>query len=100
MNDGIFSNNDDRTIFVIDQQGNEVEMTVLFTVESTISHKNIVCYFDEKDPEGQVFASIYDDEGNLFAIEDEAEWDFIEEVFNTFVIDEEESEDEDEETIH
>jgi len=84
---------DNETIFVVDESGKEKEMTVLFTVESTVSKKNIVCYFDPEDEEGQVFASIYDEAGNLFAIEDEKEWDFIEEVFGAFL-------DDNEETIH
>ncbi len=81
---------ENETIFVIDEAGQEKEMTVLFTVESSVSHKNIVCYFDPEDPEGQVFASIYDEEGNLTAIEDEAEWDFVEEVFGAFLDENEE----------
>ncbi len=84
---------DNETIFVVDESGQEKEMTVLFTVESTVSKKNIVCYFDPEDLEGQVFASIYDESGNLFAIEDQQEWDFVEEVFGAFL-------DDDEETIH
>lgn len=84
---------DNETIFVIDESGQEKEMTVLFTVESSVSKKNIVCYFDPDDSEGQVFASIYDEEGNLFAIDDEKEWDFVEEVFGAFL-------DDNEETVH
>ena len=86
---------ENETIFVVDESGQELEMTVLFTVESTVSHKNIVVYFNPEDEDGQVFASIYDEEGNLFAIEDDAEWGFVEEVFNAFI-----EEQDEEETVH
>lgn len=81
------------SIFVIDESGKEVEMTVLFTVESPNTHRNIVCYFDEDDESGQVYASYYDEEGNLELVEDDKEWSFVEEVFGSFL-------DEDEEEIH
>jgi uncharacterized protein YrzB (UPF0473 family) len=83
---------ENETIFVVDEAGQELEMTVLFTVESTVSQKNIVVYFNPEDEDGQVFASIYDEEGNLFAIEDDAEWGFVEEVFNAFIEEQDEEE--------
>jgi uncharacterized protein YrzB (UPF0473 family) len=73
------------TIFVVDESGKEIEMTVLFTIESPTTHRNIVCYFDEDDESGQVFASYYDEEGNLEAVEDQKEWEFVEEVFGAFL---------------
>ena len=36
-----------------------------------------------------MFASRYDDKGQLIPIESEAEWEMVEEVINTFVEDEE-----------
>lgn len=78
------------TIFVVDETGIEIEMTVLFTVESPTTHRNIVCYFDENDETGQVFASYYDDEGNLEAVENDKEWEFVEEVFGAFLDENEE----------
>ncbi len=86
---------ENETIFVVDETGLEIEMTVLFTVESTVSQKNIVVYFNPEDEDGQVFASVYDEEGNLFAIEDDAEWSFVEEVFNAFI-----EEQDEEESVH
>ena len=41
---------------------------------------------------GDVFASIYDDEGHLFPIETQEEWDMVEEVLNAFNEDEEDEE--------
>ena len=37
----------------------------------------------------EVFASCYDDQGNLYPIESEEEWEMVEEVINTFAEDEE-----------
>ena len=44
---------------------------------------------DPDNDEGEVFASRYDDKGQLIPIESEAEWEMVEEVINTFVEDEE-----------
>ena len=99
MNNGMFNEIEDKTIFVVDEEGNEIEMEVAFTMKSEISQRHIVCYFNPDDEEGQVFASFYDDENNLSPIEDEAEWEHVEEVFNAYLADFELA-DEDEETVH
>lgn len=78
------------TIVIIDENNEEKEMQILFTVESVVTHKQIVYYVDSNDEEGEVHASYYDDLGNLSPIEDEKEWEFVEEVFGAFVEDDEE----------
>lgn len=78
------------TIIIINEFDEEIEMKILFTVESVVSQKNIVCYIDPEDEDGPVYASYYDDEDNLSVIEDDKEWEFIEEVFGAFLEDHEE----------
>ncbi len=76
-------------INVVDDQGNEIEFEVLFTFDDEDSGKKYVLYYDPTQEETNVFASIYDDEGKLFEIETPEEWEMIEEVFQTFVANEE-----------
>ncbi len=90
---------EDNTIIVYDQEGHELKMEILFTFDSDQYHKKYVLYFDPKQDEPEVFASSYDDEGNLESVESDEEWDMIEEVYNTFMdeeYDEDEEDDEDE----
>lgn len=81
-------------IQVVDDQGNEIEFEVLFTFDSEENGKKYVLYYDPNQEETSVFASVYDDEGNLFEIESPEEWEMVEEVFQSFMADEEESEEE------
>lgn len=80
---------DESTIVVIDDNGNEVEYEVLFTFDSEDTGKQYVLYFDPSLEEPQVYSSIYDDEGNLYPVETPTEWDMIEEVFNSFIAEDE-----------
>jgi len=80
------------TLFVVDDAGNEIEMEVLFTFENEENGHKYVLYFNPEDESGEVFASIYDDEGNLTTIENEEEWALVEEVFGAFINENEEEE--------
>ena len=77
-------------IQVIDDDGNELEFDVLFTFDSEDTGKKYVLYYDANDEDAH--SSIYDDEGNLYPIETPDEWDMIEEVFNSFMAEDEEDE--------
>lgn len=72
-------------IIIIDENGQEIEMEVLFTFDSDQTEKQYVLYFDPSDEDGQVFVSTYTADGELNAIDDEKEWDMINEVFETFM---------------
>ena len=74
---------DSNSLYVYDEDGNEKKMTILFTFDQ------YVVFQDPDNDEGEVFASRYDDKGQLIPIESEAEWEMVEEVINTFVEDEE-----------
>ena len=52
-------------IQVIDDQGNEKEFEVLFTFNNEELGKQYVLYYDTTVEEPSVFASIYDDAGQL-----------------------------------
>ncbi len=77
-------------IQVIDDDGNELEFEVLFTFEDDENGKKYVLYYDANEEEPQVFSSIYDEDGHLYPVDTPEEWDMIEEVFNSFIAQDEE----------
>lgn len=83
---------DAEKIQVIDDNGNELEFDVLFTFESDETQKKYVLYYDSSLEEPEVYSSIYDDEGHLYPIDTPDEWELVEEVFNSFLAEDEEGE--------
>ena len=71
---------------IINDQGEEIECEVLFTVDSDETKKSYIVYTDNsKDEAGSIktYASIYDPTGEslkLESIETEKEWDMIEKI--------------------
>ncbi|MED3661483.1 DUF1292 domain-containing protein [Ureibacillus sp. FSL K6-8385] len=96
---------EERQITVIDEDGNEQLCEVIHTFDSEKFGKSYVLYTPvgaEEDEEGQIeiFASSFipgenGEEGELFPIETEEEWDMIEEVIHSLEEEFEEEEDED-----
>ncbi|MFQ6791955.1 DUF1292 domain-containing protein [Thomasclavelia sp.] len=72
-------------IQVVDSDGNEKEFEVLFTFNNDELNKQYVLYYDASLDEPSVYASAYDDQGQLYPVEDPSEWELIEEVFQSFV---------------
>lgn len=72
-------------LIVVGDNGKEIEMEILFTFENDTKTKQYVLYTNPEDEEGEVYASLYDEEGHLFPVEDESEWQMIEEVFGAYV---------------
>ena len=72
------------TMFVTDESGNEKEMEILFTFEDEEKGRKYVVFADPEDEGEEVFASAYDDEGNLMPVETDEEWQMIEEVIGAF----------------
>ena len=64
-------------IFIMNDDGKEVEMNILLTFD------DYVVVYDAKD-EDSLYAFIYDEEGNLFAVEDEEELAMVDEVISAF----------------
>ena len=75
------------TMFVTDESGNEKEMEILFTFEDEEKGRKYLVFADPEDEGEEVFASAYDDEGNLMPVETDEEWQMIE-VIGAFQEDE------------
>ncbi len=79
---------EDNKIFIEDENGKEVEYTILLTFSSEEYNKNYVAYFEEG--EEHLYVSTFDpndtDSGELGAITDDSEWDMIEEVIEAFLM--------------
>ena len=77
----------ENSIFITDEDGKEVEMKILMTFEA--NQKKYVVVYDERN-EDELYPFVYDDEGNLFAVEDEEEMAMIDEVVSAYEEDEKE----------
>lgn len=76
----------EKNITIIDEQGKEIEMEILFTFSDDTFNRDYVLYVNPSDDSGEVFVSAYTEDGELLDITDEKEWAMIEEVFEAFVI--------------
>lgn len=87
--------NQDDLITLVDDDGNEELYKVLFTFDSDDYGKSYVLLYPasaENDDSVDIQAYSYqpddgEDEGELSPIEDQTEWDMVEEVLNTFLDD-------------
>lgn len=84
---------DSNSLYVTDENGEEKKMTILFTFDSEDFGKQYVVFFDPENENGEMYASAYNEDGDLLPIDTEEEWDMVEEVINTFMEDEEETDD-------
>ncbi len=75
---------DSNKMIIKDENGQEKEMEILFTFESDELNAQYVVFTDPASEDGEVFASRYNDDGELEPIETEAEWEMIEEVVGAF----------------
>lgn len=86
------------SIFIPDDEGNEVEFEVIMRFEvdhSDAKYMMVVPADGESEEEEEVYAFRYEEEGEelkLFTIEDEEEWNMVEETFNTLMMEMEEEE--------
>ena len=80
---------DSNSLYVTDELGNEKRMEILFTFEDEEHGKKYVVFADPDVESEEVFASAYDDAGNLLPVESDEEWAMIEEVILAFQEDEE-----------
>ena len=79
--------NDKQMIITLDN-GEEVLLNILFTYENETRKKTYVFVYEDEH-EDDVMAYIYDENTHsLSEIEDDDEYDEVEEVFNTFMNDE------------
>ena len=74
---------DEKQITIMDENGNQRVMEILFTYEHDERKKKYVFLY-EKDKPDDVIAMEYNDNGELFEIESDEEYEEVEEVFNAF----------------
>ncbi|MEK0153005.1 DUF1292 domain-containing protein [Tetragenococcus halophilus] len=86
-------------ITLVDEEGNETLYEILFTIDGQEEFgRNYVLLYpagadEDEEVELQAYAYVENEagtEGDLEQIETDKEWDMIEEVFNTFMAEEEE----------
>lgn len=83
---------EENSIIVIDEMGNEIQMEIVFTYEDEDTGKNYVFYLNPEQEDGEVFVSNYDADGNLSPVEDPEEWKKLENIFEDYVLTQEENE--------
>lgn len=84
-------------IYIPDEEGNEEEFEVIMKFEVDGSDKKymMVVPVNSDEETDEVYAFRYEEEGDdlqLFTIDNEEEWDMVEETFNTLVAEMEEEE--------
>lgn len=80
-------------IYIPDEEGKEEEFEVLMRFEVDHSERQYMMVIptaqsDDEAEEEEVYAFRYEEDGDdikLFTIEDDAEWDIVEETFNTLM---------------
>lgn len=75
---------DEKEISIQDEEGNRHLMEILFTYEHPDRKKKYVFLYEKDTPE-EIIAMEYNDDGELFEIESDEEYDEVEEVFNAFM---------------
>lgn len=82
---------------VTDENGKDIECEIIMTFDSDEFGKSYVVYQIVNDETGEYYAAAFNpedgDEGKLFEVETEAEWDFIEEVLESYLEDSEADDD-------
>jgi len=73
----------DKQIIITDEANVEHIFEILFTYENEERGKKYV-FFAESLESDDVMAMIYDDDGNLYEIEDDEEYSEVEEVFGAY----------------
>lgn len=90
----LINNNEEEAeiIYIPDDEGNDeaFEVIMRFELDDGTDRKYIMVVPAEEDgeEEQEVFAFRYDEEDDelkLYPIEDQAEWDMVEETFNTLI---------------
>ena len=66
-----------------DPDGNEFEVEIVLTFDSP-EGKHFVLFKDPNDEDENVYPYAYDDEGNMFIVDDEKELEMCEEVLGAF----------------
>lgn len=74
----------DKQITIIDGEGNEHIMEVLFTADNEERGVSYVFFYDPADPDNVIPMRYNEETGELFDIEDDDEYAEVEEIFNAY----------------
>lgn len=74
----------ENTIILEDEKGNEEQFRVVLTFTHPTTNANYVVVEKENSEDDTVFAYRYDEENNLYPIENDEEWALVEEVLDSF----------------
>ena len=74
----------DNRIVVVDEEGKEVALNILFTYENEQRNKKYVFVYEDDSPD-DVMVFEYTDAGELLQVEDDEEYEEVEEVFNAYI---------------
>ena len=69
---------------VTDNEGKEHLMNILFTYDNEERKASYVFFYDSEDPNEDVIVMRYTKDGELEPIEDDEEYDEVEEVYNAW----------------
>ncbi len=75
---------DEKQMIVTDNEGKEHLMQILFTYDNEERGSSYVFFYDTEDPNEEVIVMRYLESGELEPIEDDEEYDEVEEVFNAW----------------
>ena len=74
----------EKQMVVTDNEGKEHVMQILFTYDNEERGASYVFFYDTEDPNEEVIVMRYLESGELEPIEDDEEYDEVEEVFNAW----------------
>ena len=74
----------EQQMIVTDNEGKEHLMQILFTYDNEERGTSYVFFYDTEDPNEEVIVMRYLESGELEPIEDDEEYDEVEEVFNAW----------------
>lgn len=99
VNGELLQEEEPEIIYIPDEEGNEEEFEVIMKFEVDGSDKKymMVVPVDADEESDEVYAFRYEEDGDdlqLYTIEDEEEWNIVEETFNTLMDEFEEDEEE------
>ena len=74
----------EKQMVVTDNEGKEHLMQILFTYDNEERKTSYVFFYDTEDPNEEVVVMRYFENGELEPVEDDEEYDEVEEVFNAW----------------
>jgi uncharacterized protein YrzB (UPF0473 family) len=75
---------DQNSLFITDEEGNEIQMEIVLTFENPDTNKQYVLFKEPGTNNDNVFAYEYDEEGNLNEIDDPAAFEMCEEILSAY----------------